>query len=45
VQMGGVVFLSCCLFGVRCPALEPAGSWVEPSLSVEMDNSRRVHAD
>ena len=32
MQMGGVVFLSCCLFGVRCPALEPeavggARSW------------------
>ena len=32
-------------FGVRCPGLEPAGSWVEPGISVEMDNSRGVHAD
>ena len=30
--MGGAVFLSCWLFGVGHPALEPAGSWVEPGL-------------
>ena len=30
--MGGAVFLSCWLFGMRSPALEPAGSCVEPVL-------------
>ena len=28
--------MSCWLFGMRCPALGPAGSWVYPGLSVEM---------
>ena len=31
------VFLSCWLFGLRYPALEPAGSWAEPSLDVKID--------
>ena len=43
--MGGAVFLSCWLFGVRCPALEPTGSWVETGLSVEMDTSKRAQAN
>ncbi|XP_061249529.1 NADH dehydrogenase [ubiquinone] iron-sulfur protein 4, mitochondrial isoform X1 [Bos javanicus] len=34
--MRGAVLLSCWLFGMRCPALGPAGSWVYPGLSVEM---------
>ena len=43
--MGGVVFLSYWLFGVRCPALEPAGSWLELGLGVEMDTSKKAHTD
>ena len=35
--MGGAVLLSCWLFGVRHPALEPKSSWVELSLGVEMN--------
>lgn len=35
--MGGAVFLSCWLFGMKWPGLEPAGSWLEPGLGVEMD--------
>ena len=30
--MSGAVFLSYWLFGMRCLALEPAGSWVEPGV-------------
>ena len=37
--MGGVVFLSCYLFGMGCPALEVAGCWVELGLSVETEIS------
>ena len=40
--MGVVVFLSCQLFGIRCPALELAGHWVELGLSVEMEISGRA---
>ena len=43
--MDEVVFLSCWLFGVRCPALEPACSWAELGLGVKMDISRRAHTD
>ena len=42
--MGGVVFLSCWLFGIGCPALELAGCWVELGLSVEMDISGKAFA-
>ena len=34
--MGGAVFLSHYLFGLRFPAVESAGSWVEPGLGVEL---------
>ena len=40
--MDGVVFLSCWLFGMGCPALELAGSWVELGLSVETEISGRA---
>ena len=43
--MGGVVFLSCSLFGMGCPALELAGRWVELGLSVEMEISGRALVD
>ena len=43
--MGGAVFLSYWLFGLRRPALEFAGSWVEPGLGVEMSTSGRPHSD
>ena len=43
--MGGVVFLSCHLFGMGCQALELAGRWVELGLSVEMEISGRGLAD
>ena len=39
--MGGAVFLSYSLFGLRRPALEFAGSWVEPGLGAEMRTSER----
>ena len=42
--MGGAVLLSCWLFGVRHPALEPKSRWVELSLGVEMKTSGRIHA-
>ena len=35
--MGVVVFLSCWLSGMGCPALELAGRWVELGLSVVRD--------
>ena len=35
--MVGTVFPSCWLIYMRCLALEPTGSWMEPGLSVEMD--------
>ena len=34
--MGGAIFLCCWLFGMTCSALEPASSWVEPDLGVEI---------
>ena len=40
--IGGFMFLFCLLFVMGRSALEPAGSWVEPGLGVEMDTSRRV---
>ena len=40
--MGGAVFLSCCLFGVKCLALEPVGIWVKLSLGVKVDTSGRA---
>ena len=43
--MGMAVFLSCWLFGLRCPTLEFVGSWVEPSLGAEMRTSGRLHID
>ena len=43
--MGGVVFLSCQLFGMGCPALGLDGHWVELGLSVETKISGRALAD
>ena len=43
--MGGAVFLSYWLFGLRCPALEFAGSWIELGLGAEMRTSGRPHSD
>ena len=43
--MGEVVFLSCYLFGMGCPALELVGRWVELGLSVEMELSGRALTD
>ena len=40
--MGEVVFLSCYLFGMRHPALELAGPWVELGLSIETEISGRA---
>ena len=40
--MGEAVFLSCCLFGVKCLALEPVGIWVKLSLGVKVDTSGRA---
>ena len=37
--MGVAVFLSCWLFGVRCAALEPAGSHVGLGVGVDMNTS------
>ena len=45
VLMGGAVFLSHWLFGLRRPALECAGSWVDPGLDAKMRTSRRPHSD
>ena len=42
--MGGSVFLSYWLFGLRHPALEFAGSWIEPGVGSEMRTSRRPHS-
>ena len=39
------MFLSCWLFGVRCLALEPAGSFVGLGLGVDMDTSRRTYTN
>ena len=43
--MGGAVVLSYWLFGLRSPALEFAGSWIEPGLGAEMRTSGRLHSD
>ena len=43
--MGGAVFLSYWLFGLRHAALEFAGSWVEPDLGAEMRTSGSTHSD
>ena len=43
--MCGVVFLSCWLFGMGCPALELAGHCVELGLSVETEISGRALID
>ena len=43
--MGGVVFLSYWLFGLRCPAPEFAGSWIELGLGAEMRTFGRSHSD
>ena len=40
--MGEAVFLSCCLFGVKCLVLEPVGIWVKLSLGVKVDTSGRA---
>ena len=43
--MGGTVFLSYWLFGLRRLLLEVAGSWIEPVLDAGMRTSRRPHSD
>ena len=43
--MGGVVFLSCWLFGTGHPALELAGRWVDLGLCVETEISGRALAN
>ena len=43
--MRGIVFLSYGLFGLRPPALEFVGCWVEPGLDTEMRTSGRPHSD
>ena len=43
--IGGAVFLSCSLFGLRHPALEFAGSWIELGLGAEMRTPERPHSD
>ena len=42
--MGGAVCLSYWLFGVRRPAMEFAGSWIELGLGAEIRNSVRPHS-
>ena len=44
-MLGRSVIPSCWLFGTRCPALESAGSCVEPGLGVNVGTSGRTHAD
>ena len=39
------MFLSCQLFGMRRPALELAGPWMESGLSVGMETSWRALTD
>ena len=41
--MGGAISLSYLLFVLRFPAMEFAGSWVEPGLGAKMRTSRRPH--
>ena len=43
--MGGAVLLSYWLFGLRHPALEFAGGWIELGLGAEMRTSRRSHCN
>ena len=43
--MGGVVFLSCQLFGMGHPALELPGCWMQLGLSFQMEISGRALAD
>ena len=43
--MGLAVLYSCWFFGLRCPALEFAGTCVELGLCVEMKTSRRPYTD
>ena len=43
--MGGVVFLSCQLFGMGRTALDLAGRRVEVGLSIEMEISGRALAN
>ena len=43
--MGGAVFPSYWLFGLRRPVLEFAGSWIELGLGAEMRTSGRPHSD
>ena len=43
--MGGAIFLSSWLFGLRRPALEFASSLIELGLGAEMRTSRRPHSD
>ena len=43
--MGEAVFLYCWLFGLRLPALELAGCWIEPGLGAKMGTSGRPHAN
>ena len=43
--MGETVFLSYWLFGLKLPAAEFAGSWVELGLGAKMRNYRRSYSD
>ena len=43
--MGGALFLSYWLFGLRHPALEFAGSWIELGLGAERRTSGRPYSD
>ena len=43
--MSGIVFLFYWLFGLRLPALEFVGYWVELGLGAEMRNSVGPHSD
>ena len=43
--MCGAVFLPCCLFGLRSPALGPTGCWVGPDHGTKMAASRGAHAN
>ena len=43
--MRETVSLSYWLFGLKLPAVEFAGSWIELGLGAKMRNSRRSHSD
>ena len=43
--MGGIVFLSYWLFGLRLPTLGVVGYWVELGLGAEMRNFVRPHSN